>query len=288
MAWQLLGSGNIDELVSFLSTEEWRHVAFSSRLLVNRRPSYPNPYKTCIYVNRSADENGIREAMLLTRSGLVLPVLSNNELSTRRDDILPLIKSKVNTLHSVMGMKSYVQSMQRIIDARKRAVIDYHLMADDRITLDDNADRSSTDKLKIRHARLKDCMQLYPLQLSYEKEEVLLDPQRSNPTATLINLKNTIRRQIVLYATEGGKVVAKAGTNAWGIGYAQLGGVYTLPERRNEGIGELLIRRLLAILHKRGLHACLFAKKDNLAAVKLYEKTGFSINGEFRIAYYRK
>ncbi len=308
MAWQLAAREDIDELASFLSVNEWGHVAFSSRVASDGHPALPNPYKTLIYINRSGVEERIHEAVLVTRTGLVLPVLWETGTMMKRGDIARLIASNTRTLHSIMGMKSYVGAMQELVDAPKRAVIDYHLMVHDgseagagtssdaaagetSVVAGDRAgggDRCGKPKLKIRRARIRDCMQLYPLQQSYETEEVLLDLKRYNPSATLINLKNTIRNQIVLYAAEGRKVIAKANTNARGMKYAQIGGVYTVPEKRSRGIGALLIRELLEILGREGLGACLFVKKDNPAAVRLYEKTGFEIRGEFRIAYYEK
>ena len=103
----------------------------------------------------------------------------------------------------------------------------------------------------------------------------------------MLTLQRNLRRELVVYAVSDGRAVAKAGTNAQGLEFVQLGGVYTVEELRNRGVGETVLGELLERIIASGKGACLFVKKDNPAAIQLYKKLKFRTQGEFRIAYYR-
>ena len=229
MAWQLGREHDLDELISFLRVAEWGHVAFSSRVYSSGKPDLPNPHRVSVYVNRSSAPVGeIHEALLVTQSGLVLPVLSDSGSRTARSDIGALIGEETRSLHSIMGVRRDVEVVQRSIAAETRAVLDYHLMV---LPFDSPLNRApgpvdGTELgLKFRRARPRDLIALFPLQREYEKEEVLLDPSRFNSAAAYLNLQQHIKHEIIYYAIADRQIVAKAGTNARGIEYDQLGGV---------------------------------------------------------------
>jgi [ribosomal protein S18]-alanine N-acetyltransferase len=59
------------------------------------------------------------------------------------------------------------------------------------------------------------------------------------------------------------------------------------PEYRRQGLGELLLKNLLNNAQNRGVvRATLEVRSSNLAAIALYEKTGFKIAGK-RKGYYQ-
>ena len=127
---------------------------------------------------------------------------------------------------------------------------------------------------------------IYPLQREYEKEEVLLQPERFNPLICMTHLKETLNSQIVFAARRGRRFTAKAGTNARGVNWSQIGGVYTLPELRGQGISRRLMQRVLNSLYSARQGASLFVKPENLPAVHLYQSLGFYQTSRFSIAYY--
>ena len=92
--------------------------------------------------------------------------------------------------------------------------------------------------------------------------------------------------KMVYFIVEKGSAVAKAGSNAQGFSYIQIGGVYTVETKRNEGYGAEVLKFLISKIIKKGKKACLFVKKDNSPAIQLYTKVGFSIRDAFRISYF--
>ncbi len=129
---------------------------------------------------------------------------------------------------------------------------------------------------------------LYPLQRDYEKEEVLLQPEKFNSLICMTHLKETLGNQIVYTARRNRQFIAKAGTNARGVNWSQIGGVYTVPELRSQGISRRLMQRILISLSGVGQGASLFVKRNNLPAVHLYRKLRFNELAHFSIAYFLK
>ena len=81
--------------------------------------------------------------------------------------------------------------------------------------------------------------------------------------------------------------VATAATNTRGFQVDQIGGVFTTPDRRRTGLGTAVMLALLRDIFHRKKQACLFVKTANVAALRLYERLGFSARGGYRISYYR-
>ncbi len=291
MAWELARGTDLPDLTGFLRRDEWGHVAFSSRVHQHGAPVLPNPHRVSVYLNRAGVASAeVREALLVSRDGLVLPVLSGSASDVDRRDVAFLLGNGSRVVHSIMGLKRDVETVERSLPRKPGPVIDYHLMVLTRAgppVGGDSDDAPERLDLTIRRARPRDSPALFPLQREYEKEEVLLDPSKFNSTAAYINLQNHVKREIVYYAVWRRRIVAKAGTNARGIEYDQLGGVYTVPSLRGRGVACALLRALLEELRNRGRNVCLFVKRDNPAAVRLYEKLGFNRRDDFRIAYYR-
>jgi predicted GNAT family acetyltransferase len=84
----------------------------------------------------------------------------------------------------------------------------------------------------------------------------------------------------------GGVPVAKAGTNARGFTTDQIGGVFTRPDLRHRGAARAVMTALLEHVRRDRRQACLFVKKDNAPAIRLYLGLGFDVRGEYRISYY--
>ena len=284
MAWQLARPTEIDDITSFLSTDEWKHVNFTSRLYERSRIAFPHPHRIGIYLNRTSEDHELREAILVSRGGLVLPVLSASSPETNRPDIGTLINNGRRSLHSVMGCKRDVELVVSSVGQRMKTTIFYDLL------VLESAGKAKSDhpreELKFRRARPKDLLPLFPLQKAYEKEEVLLDPRRFNATATYMNLQQHLKRELIYYALSGREIVAKAGTNARGGKYDQIGGVYTIESFRNRGVATALMYVLLEHLEREDRGVCLFVKKDNPAALRLYAKLGFQKRDEFVIGYF--
>lgn len=127
---------------------------------------------------------------------------------------------------------------------------------------------------------------LLPLQIAYEREEILWEGEPCNPNVTRLAFLHALRTQQIFALVKNGRYVAKGGTNAQGMRYAQLGGVFTVSSERKKGYATELLRHVAHELYQQGKHIVLFAKKDNVAALRLYEKIGCKNIGSFEIVYF--
>ena len=127
---------------------------------------------------------------------------------------------------------------------------------------------------------------LLPLQIAYEKEEVVWQDDQLNENVTRLSFLHALKTQQIFVLSKGGAYIAKAGTNALGKKYAQLGGIYTVPSERGKGYADCLVRHVITKLHEQGKRAVLFAKPENTSALRLYEKCGFKKIGRYEIAYF--
>ena len=86
---------------------------------------------------------------------------------------------------------------------------------------------------------------------------------------------------------ERNRYIAKAGTNAQGFHWFQIGGVYTLPAYRNKGLAAAAVAHLINTHGAEAHGFALFVKTANTAALRVYEKLGFEQCGLFRMSYWK-
>jgi predicted GNAT family acetyltransferase len=153
-------------------------------------------------------------------------------------------------------------------------------------SLPQGTSRAGDFPLEIRRAKLADLQAILPIQEAYEKEEILFRDEDFSISKTRGELKFNLKTQLVYLGFHAGRLVAKGGTNARGFTCDQIGGVYTCPDLRSKGIARLLMRRLLCHIFADGKSACLFVKKHNLPALRLYGGLGFRIAENYRISYF--
>jgi predicted GNAT family acetyltransferase len=144
----------------------------------------------------------------------------------------------------------------------------------------------SRDKLTIHRASLSDSELLWPLEKAYQVEEVIRTGHQLNEAPAKRHFINTLKDQEIYYAVLDGMPVAKAGTNARGIEYDQIGGVFVSPAYRNRGFARQVLTHLLNSISLQGRKPCLFVKKSNSPALGLYRSLGFQERGTFRISYW--
>lgn len=135
---------------------------------------------------------------------------------------------------------------------------------------------------KITQKHIKD---IYPLQKGYEKEEVMPPGEAFNKKACLALLQKNIENQHIFAIYLNGTAVAKAGTNALGYNWNQLGGVFTAPEHRGKGLAKHLVRHLIDMGKQTNKGTALFVKTTNQAALHAYKTVGFIQKENFSIIY---
>jgi ribosomal protein S18 acetylase RimI-like enzyme len=294
------------EIVRFLREREWGCVAFTSQLMHAGRAVFPSRLRKRIHVDNGTeytahredagagggtDGEGIAAAVLQTNSGFLYPVFS--ETLGTSPELPPKLYQRFRRgslfFNTVMGRAGHVEALERIVPKSPSHRVSYYLMVRDRVDPSDipePSEESALAELRLHRATVPDARKLFHLQEGYEREEVLLPGRSFQPQAAFQALKQSIRDQIVLYATLQGQTVAKAATNARGMHYDQIGGVYTEPRYRNRRIARSLMLQLLREIGEAGRGASLFVKKHNEPAIALYRRLGFDIRDDFRISYY--
>ena len=277
-----------------LLDREWAYVPLTACLRESASPLRGRPFS--LYATRR--EGAIADVVLRARDGLLLAAFEDAQEPPGADGIRPWNERNVRALrgrihasgtpHSCMGMTADVLRAERLLGLHPRVCVDHVLM-----TLDRGAAgtlpgaRTGGDGLDLRRATVRDTERLLALREAYELEEVVLDPARFNRDDCRRRLRRALRGELVYVAEHHRRPVATAATNTRGFQVDQIGGVFTTPDRRRTGLGTAVMLALLRDIFHHKKQACLFVKTDNVAALRLYERLGFSARGGYRISYYR-
>lgn len=127
---------------------------------------------------------------------------------------------------------------------------------------------------------------LFPLEKKYFAEEVLPRGKKIADAEIALNLRQILKNQLCFALVSDGEIVSKANTNAIGQNYAQLGGVYTLPQYRKNGYARQTVSALCRRIFNAQKNVALFVKEENAAANALYQSLDFRPAGQYSIAYF--
>jgi len=275
MSWRPAGRRDLPAILEFLLRDEALCVPFTSRLLEGARGCD-------VYFNTDA-RGGVSECILFTTAGLLLPVLAAENAG--HDDLAAVLRGLSPTVHSIMGVGRCVTGVEALLPLPPTTRIEYFLMTLPRASLRPLLPREP-EGVVVRKADPYDAEALFPLQKEYELEEVVIDPAHFNDAQCMKLLKRSLRDELVYVAELDGVPVAKAATNARGFGVDQIGGVYTVPEKRSKGLAARVVADLLETVFRDKAAACLFVKKKNRPALALYDRLGFTPVTDYIISYY--
>jgi len=280
--WESLQVKDLSKAIQFIGEMEWVCEHLFTRLLKKQKQKSIAPDHIWI----SYEDGNPKGILYLSNQGLLLPYLpflDEKPIDSHFHQLKHMIPLKTIRIYSIVGKRLFVQAMEELFQFKEGVYVDYHLMT-----------RSKSEPLppmpirpcfQIRKATIDDIERILPLQILYEKEEVLIRPDLMDAEKTRKDLNLALREQIILLGEFEGKAVAKAGTNARGILYHQIGGVFTDPNYRGRHFARALMIRLLHEIHGEGKNACLFVKTHNRIAIHLYEELGFQTREAFRIHY---
>lgn len=133
---------------------------------------------------------------------------------------------------------------------------------------------------------IEDAELLCPMEIEYNETEVLATGVKASHESCLRLLKKRINNNALYAVKKKGKYIAKAGINASGFRWNQIGGVFTSPEHRNKGVGAANMMMLINDCFQYKKKCSLFVKIKNRAARQMYKKIGFKESGDFRISYF--
>jgi predicted GNAT family acetyltransferase len=275
MSWRPAGRKDLPAILDFLLRDEALCVPFTSRLLGGTRG--------CDVYFDVDSWGAVAECILHTSAGLLLPVLAGTDPC--HDGLATLLRELNPAVHSIMGIGRCVGGAEALLPHPPAVRIDYFLMTLSRASLRPILPMEP-GRVLVRKADQHDAEALFPLQKGYELEEVAIDPAHFNDAYCMKLLKRAIREELMFIAEMDGVPVAKAATNARGFGVDQIGGVYTVPEKRSKGLGALVVARLLEAVFAEKKAACLFVKKRNRPAIALYDRLGFTPVTDYVISYY--
>jgi ribosomal protein S18 acetylase RimI-like enzyme len=209
----------------------------------------------------------------------------------RRDIPLPPFINRffrANPIHAIQGLVEDTERLEAAALGLGRITadrFDYDLMV-----LDDEPNpeclRRGPPGLILRKPEAADTEALFTLQAAYEQEEVIPRGGAFNPAASRLYLEQLLKKEYVLAAELGGRIVGKINTSGEAFTRCQIGGVYVLPGCRGLGIGVRMTAALVRNLRAAGKGVSLFVKKRNHAARAVYRRVGFRAIADYRICYY--
>ena len=160
----------------------------------------------------------------------------------------------------------------------------YKLMTLDEYLLPPPEPLSCDDE--IRRCNDNDFDSLFELQKKYIVKEVAPANKQVTDLECSASLKQILKNQLCFALYSDGEVVAKANTNAIGIHWVQLGGVYTHPLYRKNYYAWNLVYAICGRIKKTSRKVCLFVKDKNNPALQLYHRIGFTEKCDFEICYF--
>jgi len=277
---------NFGACIDFLAPREFRCVTLTSQLCPEGRPAdSPEKLKHLVCLCVIDDEGRlfrIDGVVYRTTAGIILHCLDEGPDLAPYEQALAAWFSTFEVF-SVIGTLGGSLYLEARIQAKPDRAFDYRLMTLDTLPTEEQC---TVPGLSIERAAEKDAGELLPLQESYEKEEVVPPGNQFNREACLAGLTLNLRRQYIYLLRENGVCIAKAGTNARGLLWDQIGGVYTEVPWRGRGIASAMVAHIARERMAEGRKIVLFVKTANLFAQKAYKKAGFLPEMLFRISYY--
>lgn len=281
MTWFISESYDLQNIITFLLKDEWKHIQALSHFHKDR--IYFSPGKNSVLTLAKKVNDNIESLIVITSRGLIYPVFNKESLSNiyEKIELIKLISSIKFKIHGVIGLKSDVDYFDSILFNRIRGINNYLILH--RCS---NGNFIINNDFNIKKATLHDLNSLVPLEYEYQKEEVLLSPGDFNIRATKDNFRIKLKNDDIYYIKGRNIPISKAGTTYKSINFTLIGGVFTWKKERNRGYGTELLKYLLNDQLSKGYNGTLFVKDNNDSALHLYKKLGFTEPLPYKINYY--
>ncbi len=286
-----LDESSLYETVKFITRDEQENITLSSIFHKDGKCAIPAAAVYKVFLFKDSDNGSLKGVTSLSNTGNILHCLKFTAEKEEKQ-FQKLISGEIphERIFCVMGEKKGTELIASSIKRKRQETRNYTLMhyeGNSKILL-------PPEGLTLVKCGVQHLDSLIPLQKGYEFDEVLLSPDDFEEAASRLTLRKALREQIIysLFAkTSSGSFektapVAKAGTNAMGLNWFQLGGIYTVPRYRGLGCASFLAQTLAKKITEAGKKTALFVKDANIAAQKAYAKAGFVKDKPFEIIYY--
>lgn len=245
------------------------------------------------------DDGGKMAAVFSYSSGGQLLFFARKNFSEDEKTLFRLAAGKAvdgyfPKIFSIMGTGGFCSLISRIAEnhlCRKKAhEVDFDLMIFDGDFAEKNARNENLPEnqgnLLAECCSVDELDEIFPLQKSYELEEVVFSEKDFNGAASRLILRKNLERKRVFALKKDGKIVSKLSVNARGKNCVQVGGVFTAYDFRRQGFAKSLLLRFCRKYAENGKKIVLFVKKSNLAALSLYNSCGFRKISDYKIVYF--
>ncbi|HEY6379652.1 MAG TPA: GNAT family N-acetyltransferase [Candidatus Dormibacteraeota bacterium] len=138
----------------------------------------------------------------------------------------------------------------------------------------------------LRRGTLADLDRLTAASAAMHREEMGVDPLAVDPTGWRQRMATLIERGWSYVLEEGGQVIFKAELSAWTPEASLVQGVYTIPQRRGQGVGTAAMAALCEVLLSEAPLCTLYVNHFNTAARRLYVTLGFEHVGDFATLFF--
>lgn len=227
-------------------------------------------------------------ALFFTDYGRVMPVMGN-QFFFRQEDVNYVSALAGNTVFLPTSVSGKTEAVDMFLDkfscGQRQQVVEHYIMElePDRFKI---PQMPSPQKMRILKGSTRQLLPLFPLQKTYERQEVLLNPDSQDTMETFRWLRSILTNEICFYARRGFRYVSKANTNARGFDHIQVGGVFTVPRFRNQGYALNTVAALCRfIIDEEHKIPSLFVRSGNENAIKLYKSLGFEIKDTTKTVY---
>jgi uncharacterized protein len=134
----------------------------------------------------------------------------------------------------------------------------------------------------LRAARPEDFDLLLPACAAAHLEEIGIDPLQRDPEGFRWRTRAQIDEGRSWLWTDGRTILFKAEASAWTPHAVQLQQVWVDPEARGKGYAQRGLRDLCRLLVARVPTVCLFVRRDNAPAIRVYEAIGMQHTISYR------
>lgn len=279
--WQRTDSDGLAPVMAFLLKREAYAVQIVSQLLDKGQFSLPPASKATLL--RRTEGDTITGVILTMPQGTIYPLLDRKITPEEKEQLIPLMASLVPKPHGVIGEYTDVCHTDSLLLTSPQKVIHYDYMVRESLTPVVSQIPEGTE---LRRATVLDTSKLLNLEVGYQIEEVLTDPSRASRFLIHQNLKKRIKNRTLFYLKQGRNPVCKGGDSYTSLNYYLLGGIYTPPSLRNQGLACCLTGEIINHFCSLGQKAALFVKTHNTSAIRLYRNLDFIKKKNYTINYY--